>query len=130
MYAIKVNENIKDIESIDTPFNVDFYGSLMVMIDLIDDEYKVINAMNGYGNNCINEYSDAKVIIFESLPAERIVMPKIAEELDKFEDYLRQKYGGYASLDKNTANIAKGEEIQSIFIKFQELKEKLSNFTV
>ncbi|MBU2061719.1 MAG: hypothetical protein KKH44_07730 [Bacteroidetes bacterium] len=82
MYAIKVNENIKDIESIETPFNVDFYGSLMVMVDSIDGKYKIINAMNGYGNNCMNEYSDAEVTIFESIPAERIVMPKIADTLE------------------------------------------------
>ncbi len=73
MYAIKVNENIKDIESIETPFNVDFYGGLMVMVDLIDGKYKIINAMNRYGNNCMNEYSDVEVAIFESIPAERFV---------------------------------------------------------
>lgn len=72
MYIIKVNDNFKEIKSIDTPFNVDFYGNLMVMIDLIDNEHKVINAMNGYGNNCMDEYADAKVTIFKDILAESV----------------------------------------------------------
>ena len=46
-------------------FEIDFDGALMVAINQSGGEYRVINAMNGYGDNCKKEYANIKVEIIK-----------------------------------------------------------------
>lgn len=50
--------------------DIDFNGALMVRIEKVKDEddenyahWKITNAMNGYGQNCFQEYKDCEVSI-------------------------------------------------------------------
>lgn len=52
------------------PFTVEFGGDYQLQIAPIDGKYKVTNGVNGYGNNCKDEFKNAEVkILCESVEA-------------------------------------------------------------
>jgi hypothetical protein len=58
-YTKKIDESILK-EGI---VRIDFDGSLKVLIEINDGKMKVINAVDGYGNNCKDEYVEELVSI-------------------------------------------------------------------
>lgn len=43
-------------------FDVDFDGNVMIQVTRVcDDFYRVTNAVNGWGENCFDEYKNEKV---------------------------------------------------------------------
>lgn len=55
--TVNILEGIEDID----------FGEVMIQITKqLSGEYIVTNAVNGYGNNCFEEYKNCKVIIDEN----------------------------------------------------------------
>ncbi len=65
--VIKVGTLLTTIDSTELSqdiLNVIFGSHYMVQVGFIDGKYKVLNAMDGYGNNCRNEFKDYDVTFF------------------------------------------------------------------
>lgn len=58
-YEAKVPSEIIEV----TPFEVNFNGELLLLIDKTETGFKVINGVNGYGQNVRTEYENEPVII-------------------------------------------------------------------
>ncbi len=66
---IKIEQFEKEVsadEISQSVFEIDFDGALKVQIEKQGDAHFVVNAMNGWGDNCLNEYTDSKVEILNS----------------------------------------------------------------
>jgi len=59
---------IKDVLDQNNSLDIDFNGSYMIQIQKENDIWKVTNAMNGYGENCFEQFKNEKVIIIENEP--------------------------------------------------------------
>lgn len=71
MKAVIVNDMIGLITGVDEDGDavVEFGGSYQLQISKVDNEWKVTNGVNGYGNNCRKEFEDATVIPLYESPA-------------------------------------------------------------
>lgn len=63
--TIKIGELEKEIDNSiyrKDVFDVDFDGHYLIQIEHTQHGLEIINAMNGYGENCYKEFKDKKVI--------------------------------------------------------------------
>jgi hypothetical protein len=58
-FETEINES--DIEV--TPFEIEFGGELKILVDKSESGYVVINAVNGYGQNCYPEFINEKLTL-------------------------------------------------------------------
>jgi len=69
-YLIKVKEYTTEIDITTVtdnsiyPMDIDFGGSLKIRVD---EELRIINAMDGWGNNVAEEYKDEAVKVYFKL---------------------------------------------------------------
>ena len=92
MYAIKIRDYITTEQTLKTPCTITFGAYLQVQIEKVGGKYIITNAVNGYGDNCYSEYKDDKVMIFKSIPVERVVKPTLAG--DRVEIHLNYSTDG------------------------------------
>lgn len=66
---VRVKDMISRISELSECFDVDFGGSYKLQIIKEKGEYRVSNAMNGWGENCYDEFANEPVTILAPLPA-------------------------------------------------------------
>lgn len=90
MKAVIVNDMIGLITGVDEDGDavVEFGGSYQLQISKVDNEWKVTNGVNGYGNNCRKEFEDATVIpLYESPAPDGWVSEAELNEMTALKDY-------------------------------------------